>query len=597
MNNPLLPLIIAPGIVKDYTDYASEGRWVDGNLVRFRGPYPEKIGGWESETDYTLLGKSRSVLLWRMLDQTDNIAIGTHSHLYLIQAGIQYDITPLRATTDPMANNSFATVNTSATVTVTDVAHGAVAGDYVFFSGVSVFNNVTIAGEYLVQTAATADIFTITAGTTANATGAGGGAAAIVNYLISTGNENATGGVGWGAGTYSRGGYGSAVTGDVDMTVWSLDNWGEDLVATPTGGGVYTWDASVGVGTRAALLTNAPDSAQFVRTNPDIRHMSAYGAHTGSVADPMNVRWCDQDDNTVWASTATNTAGSFRLSHGGQIISTIDSRGGTFIFTDTSLYLQAYSRPPFIFNFQLLAHDISILGQNSIIEKDGIVYWMGEDCFCLYNGRVVQIKSPVRRYVFDNINKTHAAKSFIGINEKFQEIWYFYPDGANEEPNRYVAFNYGNTSPDVWLIGALTRTCWADSQLFIDTPLAIGSDGTFYYHETGVDNDASAINPYIESGVIQLKEQEGGVGGSLMLMDRFIPDATVTGNMKLTLSLAKFPQDTETTKGPYTITPTTSKVSLRARARQLRIKLESDAVGDKWTLGQPRYRLTKSGGR
>ena len=596
MNNPLLPLVIAPGIVKDYTDYASEGRWVDGNLVRFRGSYPEKIGGWESETDYTLLGKGRSILLWRMLDQTDNIAIGTHSHLYLIQAGTQYDITPLRATTNPMANNSFATVNTSTTVTVTDTAHGAVDGDYVVFSGVAVFNNVTIAGEYLVG-GATTNTFTITAGTAANATGAGGGAAAVAEYLLPTGNENSTGGLSWGAGTYSRGGYGSAVTGDVSLTVWSLSTWGEDLVATPTGGGIYTWDASGGTGTRAALLTNAPASAQFTRTNPDIRHMSAYGAHTGSAADPMNIRWCDQDDNTVWAATATNTAGSYRLTHGGKIVASIDSRGGTYIFTDTSLYLQAYSRPPFIFNFQMLAHNITILGQKSIIEKDGIVYWMGKDCFCLYNGRVIQINSPVRRFVFDNINRDHVTKSFIGVNEKFQEIWFFYPDGANEEPNRYVAFNYGNANPDVWAVGALTRTAWADAQLFIDTPIAVGSDGVFYYHETGVNDDVSAINPYIQSGVIQLKEQEGGVGGSLMLMDRFIPDATVTGNMKLTLSLAKFPQDTETTKGPYTITPTTSKVSLRARARQLRIKLESDAVGDKWTLGQPRYRITKSGDR
>jgi len=666
----LTPLLIKPGIVKDYTDYSMSDRWIDGGFVRFRGPFPEKIGGWSKSNSISgILGIARSLEIWRQIDFADNIAIGTHSHVQLVNRGTVYDITPLRKTTDPAGTDPLAT-NSNTTITVTDTSHGAEIDDYVtitggvisaitqanpgvvtatahgfsngdvvFFEDVEgmselngnsytlanitantmellgtdtsafgaysssgfvnqIVDGVSVRGHFPITGVVDANNFEIQTAATATGSTSFGGTQVKIEYNISTGNENTIGAGGWGAGTYGRGGYGSSVQTAVNLTTWAMSVWGEDLVVNGVGGPIYYWDATTGAGVRSAVLSNAPATSRFIKADSDNRHLLVYGAHDGAVDDPMLVAWCDQNVITTWAPTIINSAGDYRLTMGGKIITAISSRSATLIFTDTSLYNQAYTGPPFTFRFNMLADNISIIGPNALTERDEIIYWMGNNQFYAYDGRVNVLPSSVRRYVFDNINRDAQEKCFLGVNRKYEEIWFFYPRGAATEPSDYVIYNYSDPQQQVWSIGTLERTVWHDSSLFVSTPIAIASDGTFYNHESGQDNDTTALTSYVESGAIEISNPETGKGGSLMLVDRLIPDATVTGNMKVTIYTKKYPQSAEeVVKGPYTIEPTTEKVSFRAKGRQTRIRLESDDLGVDWTMGLPRLRVKPSGKR
>ena len=599
MPSKLIPLKLPPGIIKDWTEYSAEGRYSNGERVRFMEDLPEKIGGWVANAVKSVTGVPRSILPWKDLSENNIIAIGTHSHLYVLFQGTLSDITPLRKTSSNVSN-CFTVTDESTTVTVTDSSHGATTGDYVTISSSAAVGGITPDGNYEI-TVTNSNVYTIVHSTAATSGATGGGGATDIAYAIAPGAPDSSGGLGWGAGPWGGSTWNTTrVIGlgvAVDLSYWSLSNWGEDLIATFRNDKTYLWDASSGVGTRAAVLTNAPITAKFTAISMEARHVLAYGAYTGSANNPMNIAWTDQGTNTTWAATATNTAGEFQLTRGTRIEAYAHTRTQTLIWTDTSLYAQTYSGQPYIFNFKLLSEDTTILSQTSAIDIDGVTYWFGSNNFYVYNGQVQALQSPVRRWVFDNINRDVAGKSFVGVNKEFQEIWFFYPRGTATEPSHYATYHYGDPQKVIWHIGALPRTCWQDAEKFLEKPIAYDSSGIYYDHENGFDDNASAMNPSLETGVLELTGT-GGEGSSLLLIDKVIPDAVTGGDYTLEIISKKYPNSTEeTTKGPFTITATTEKISLRAKGRQARLKWADTGVGYSWKLGTPRLQIKQVGER
>lgn len=623
-----------PGIVKDITEYSAGKNgpyWVDGENVRFRNGYPTKIGGWikddiygltaADEVDYsagsevTLIGIARNLNFWRSLsDGEDYMAVGTHNHLFILENEALFDITPLRATATNINSNPFATVNGSTTVTVTDTAHGASDGDYVRFKQATATNGITadtLNRYYGYQLALVdANTYTIEVPTAATGTGSGGGSGVDAEYLVGNagglGTQTAAAALGWGAGGWGDDTWGtprSTTSSSVvlENSQWSLALWGEDLIALVRNGALYYWDTSTGTGSRAVLVSSlggasaVPAESRIAIVSFPDRHLVCGGTTPlgGSDIDPMLVRWSDQEDFKNWTPSATNTAGDQRLEVGTKIVGMISTRDETFISTDEAVYGMNFVGPPFTFSFRLVGTNCGAIGKNTLMNVDGDVYWMGKTNFFLYNGTVNEIPCSVRYFVFDRMQKDFADKNFAAHNKEFNEVTWFYVSTANTaasdpEPDSYVTYNYEDGS---WSVGVLDRTCWFDSFGFRKRPFAFSPDGELYEHETGTDADGSALTAYIETSPLEIS----GAGDSLMLVDKIIPDATIAGNLDVTVETKKYPNSTAVTKGPFTISQNSTKVSMRARGRQMSVKLESNDVGDSWSLGDFRVNARQDG--
>lgn len=686
-----------PGIVKDITEYSAGKNgpfWVDGNLVRFKNGYPTKIGGWVNDPilklnsagtitsdTTTLQGIARKMVFWRAnSDGEDRIGVGTHNHLYIVENGALYDITPLRDSTDQATATSealdnsetgidvvsvtglktagsviigteiisytgissltltgctrgassttaaahdsgavvtqvliapIATVDESTTLTITDSGHGAKVGDFVVFRGAVAVGGITAeninrqAGYQI--TAVATNTFTITSPTAATSTvSAGGGNAIAIDYLIGIsaglGSQSASPALGWGAGSWGESTWGtpraeSSADVSLENSSWNLNLWGEDLIAAIRNGAIYYWDTSGGIGNRASLVSTIADAAgvpSIVRTTtisfPD-RHFIAggcqeYAVGGGGDVDPMLVRWSDQEDFTVFGPTALNTAGDQRLQIGTKIVAMVSSREETIISTDEAIYGMTFVGAPFIFSFRLLATDSGAAGLNTMINIDGDVYWMGRRNFFSYNGVVKELVCPVQYFVFDRMQTNFIDKTVVGHNKKFKEITWFYVSNDNSagtinpEPDSYVTYNYVENA---WSIGSMDRTVWSDSFGARDVPFAFDPNGLLYNHETGTSDNGSAMNSFIESSPREMTQN----GENLFMVDKVIPDVTMTSNTNLYFNLnsRKYPNATEVVKGPFTITSTTQKVSTRAKGRQMAMKIYSTGTTDSWSIG------------
>tara|TARA_R110000851_G_scaffold3093_1_gene12511 strand:+ start:888 stop:2918 length:2031 start_codon:yes stop_codon:yes gene_type:complete len=388
---------------------------------------------------------------------------------------------------------------------------------------------------------------------------------------------------GWGFGVTASE---SNVTLEADL--WSLSLWGEDLIATRRNGKSYLWDATTPT-TRAAVISNAPTISKLSLVSVPDRHMVCFGATPDNTAeDPLLVRWSDQEDFTTWTPAAANTAGSQRLQQGSKIVAAVQTRDQILVFTDDALYGMQFQGPPFTFSFRILGTGGAPLSQNSVANVNGTVYWMGSEHFYLYDGSVKVLPSPVRDHVFDSMENTLDDSVYSGINRSFTEIWWFYTADGGTSANRYVCVNYKTNE---WHFGSLDRSVWLDDSSWLTSPIAINSNGTLYYHENGFDDDGAAITSSVESGAFEIPE----TGDKLLLVDRMIPDSTVSGNLSVTLFVSKYPGGTETTKGPFPLTENTEKISLRGRGRQFRIKVESTGIQDYWKWGIPRVEIKSDG--
>lgn len=602
MTKTTTPLEIAPGFYTESTDRGARGRWKDGNKVRFQNGLPEKLGGWVTSKSagaaIQFTGKTRAIHDWVALDGTRYAAFGTHKKLYLVSNAVKYDITPIRSS-GTLANNPFTTTSGLTTVAVTHVAHGASAGDYVTYSGASTFNGVTITGEYSITSITDADHYVITHSVAASGTGAGGGAAVTYAYQISIGSEYSSSALGFGYGGfgldsgYGGSGYGTARTSEVttvEARIWSLDNWGEDLMATYQDGRIYTWDKTNGPTTRAILVTNSPTTNRRILVSTEDRHLVSFGAHDGSASDPMLVRWTTQEDFTDWTPTATNSAGDKRLDHGSRIIGAIKSRNDIIIFTDKALYAMRFVGGNDVFGFTPLGASVAMDGPNAAIDINGNIFFKGPRDFYAYDGAIRPMSCDVRSYVFNDINKTQSRQVYAAVNRLKSEVMWLYPSASSQELDRYVIFNYAEK---LWYYGTMDRTAFADTSPFYDLPYAVDASGYLYKHELGTDDNTSAMTAYVESYDVEI-----GNGTNMMEIDEAIPDFdSLTGDVAVLFKGRRYPQATQYENGPFTVTSSTERFNPRMKARQIAIRVTSDSVGDAWRMGPWRLRTMPHGKR
>ena len=612
-----------PGIYREGTAYSAEGGWFDCNLIRFREGRVEKFGGWQKLTDSTYLGTARALHNWISLGGNKYLGIGTHLKYYIKDGTAFADVTPIRKTTTNAA--TFAATDGSSTVTVTDASHGAVNGDFVTFSeAVSLGGLVTAAvlnQEYQIDLVTGSNTYTITAkdtsGTTvtANSSDSGnGGSATDAVYQINTGLDVYVQSTGYGVGTWGASGWGSATSlgGNNQLRLWTHDNFGENLIINPRGGGLYRWLENNGTGTRAVQLSDitganlVPTVGLQVITSEVDRHLIVLGAdpisgsaRTGSI-DPMLVAFSDQENELDFEPVITNTAGSVRLSSGSSIVGGVKARQEVVIFTDTSVYSMQFVGAPLTFALNLINEASGLIGPKAAITSSGGVFFMGYGNFYLYNGTVQELPCSVHNYVFGDINTGQAYKIQAFTNSEHNEVGWFYPSSSSDEIDRYVIYN---TQQGVWYYGQLVRTVWLDSG--VESFPQATNGGYLYQQEIGFDADGSAMtNVYVESGDFDIGDGDRFTQISSIIPDiKFIQDAN-SGSVNVVTKVRNYPGDSLTTEATSEVSSSTQKVNLRARGRQAVVRFESndDATDDGnlsigWRLGETRMDVKTDGRR
>jgi len=587
---PFIALRFKPGVNRDQTNYSNEGGWYECDKVRFLSGFPQKIGGWLKQTPNTFLGTCRQLFNYVTTFGDNLLAVGTNLKLYLEAGGYFYDITPLQATT-AAGDVTFAAVNGSSTVTVSDTGNPAQVGNYVQFTGaVSLGGNVTAAilnvnQGFEIATVINANAYTIVVPVTANASDSGnGGASVIGKYQINAGTAGGTFGYGWGTDTWGRLEWGLGGTTPVALqgSDWWYDNFDNDLVANIRDGAIYYWERGSSVNPGVALQTNAillstkatadgynpnavPTKAMQVLVSQNDKHLLAFGSvpfGSTSVADfdPLLIRWADQDNPSQWTPTPTNSAGFIRVSRGSRIVRALPTRQEILVWTESHLY-----------SFQFLG------------------------------------TCTLRQFVYQDINYSQADTIISGTNEGWNEVWWMYPSSDVGYPNRYVIYNYLER---IWYYGNIDRTAWLDSPLR-EYPMAVntpsGSNtGVLYDQENGLDDDGAPIAAYIQSSDFDIAD-----GEQFMLTRRMLPDVnfakSTAAQPEVTIQLRprNFPgsgfQSVGTTDSKPVIETAvdvyTEQVFIRARARQMALKISSEDLGVNWQLGVPRLDARVDGKR
>ena len=616
---PLQKTLFKSGVNRENTRYTIECGWYECDKIRFRQGSPEKLGGWRPFSLNRFLGTCRSLWNWITLGNLNLIGIGTHLKFYISRGGAFFDVTPIRGTASLV--DPFTAVAGSTTLTVADVAHGCITGDYVTFSGaVGLGGNVsaTVLNKEYAVTVIDDDSYSITMAVTANATDAtnspGGGGAVSAAYQVSVGPEIQIPLNGWGAGPWGYGPWGIGTTTNESLRIWNQTNFGEDLLYGPRGGGIYYWDATTTVNARGVDLTTLGDADTPLFQNGIIvsdaaRTVLVFGTNDYGFTeiDPMLIRWSAQEDPFTWTPAITNQAGSVRLSHGSQIVAQVQTRQEIVVFTDQAVYSLQYAGPPIVWSAQLLGDNISIISPNSAIMASGVVYWMGVDKFYIYDGRVQTLDCDLRRFVFEDLNKSQSMQIFCGTNEGFNEVWWFYPSAGSTVVDRYVIFNYAE---HVWYYGTIGRTAWLDSGT-LPTPIAASYARTIVSHEVGVDDNTTGVPTAMEA-YISSAEFDIGDGHNLGFVWRILPDLTFSGSTsntaQATMTLyplqnsgsgAGTPKSGTILRGTsYDITEEfTGQIFTRVRGRQMIFKMASTQLGTNWQLGAPRIDIRPDGRR
>ncbi len=603
-----------PGINKELTSYANEGGWLDSDKIRFRYGKPEKIGGWSKNSTNSFLGTCRALHTYKTSTLASYNALGTHLKWYVQEGNSFYDITPVDNTT-AAGDVTFTATSGSTTLTVNDTSHNANPGDFVIFSGAAtVGGNVTASvlnQEYQIQSTTT-NTYTITLAQASNHSGSGGGSNTVGTYLYGSGLDVFVSGSGWGAGAWGSGTWGSTSPVAVfsQLRLWSIDNFGEDLVAVPRGGPLFVWQVANGVATRAVLASsvagasNCPISAFQIMTSDVDRHLIALGCNPigSSTVDPLFVRWSDSENMFDWTPSATNSAGGVKLSSGSQIIGAVQTRQETLVFTDASVFSMRFVGSPFYFSFNEIARGIGMIAPKAGVAVGGQVFFMDDGAFYRATGNIERINCTVLDHIFSNINKSQRFKIFAGHNQTHNEVIWFYPSASSNEIDRYVTYNYAEK---VWSVGTtadnFTRTAWNQAPL-LDFPLATGKlDNTnnnyIYNHETGNTADGTAFNAYIESADIDLDPD----GESFMFVNKVIPDIEFLGSsnsndtVNLTLKGRRYPAETRSTLSTIALTPSTQFTNTRGRTRQVSVRIENNGGDFGWRLGDSRFDIKTDG--
>ncbi len=704
---PLTKLQFKPGINRETTSYSNEGGWFDGDKIRFRMGFPEKIGGWIKNSGSAFLGTCRALHAWVALSGEKYIGVGTTLKYYISEGGTYHDITPLRVASSSVtfaggadtlngaitnsaqsitlnsasgfptgggriligseqityggvssatltgcergvngttaAAHSDSAAVTCCTISVTDADnHGALENDFVTFTNAASLGGVITANvlnqEYQVTHVVSATVFQIEARSVASIesitttsglnptfvfantsdTGNGGGSS-VGAYQVNTGLDTSVGGTGWGAGTWGRGTWDSASTlsaGGSTLRIWSHDNFGEDLLINVRDEGIFYWDKTNGLTTRAVSLAslgvatdNIPTIAKQVLVSDKDRHIIAFGCDPETAIgtqDPLLIRFGSQESLTDWSAKATNTAGDLRIGSGSEIVTAVETRQQVLVFTDVSLHAMQFLGPPFTFGINTVSENITTASPLCAIAVNDNVFWMGREEFYVYAGAVNKLPCTVKDFVFSNFNEQQIQKVTAANNSSFSEIWWFYPSASSDENDRYVVFNY---EQNVWYFGTLDRTVWIDRG--VDAlPIAASPDHYLYVHESGFDDGstvpASPIAANIESSQIDL-----GDGDQFAFLSRIIPDITFrdstanTPTATFTLGVRNFPggkyletdADVVDKTASTPVEQFTKEVRTRLRGRSFNLKVESTGTETTWRLGTPRVEVRPDGRR
>ena len=771
---PLKKLEFRPGLNREGTDYANEGGWYDGNKIRFRSGFPEKIGGWVRVANNNFLGIARALCNWIDLGGSNYLGVGTNWKYYIEYGSAFYDITPIRSIVDPVTadpfSTAFSTLNAELTVdaitlvltsgasfpdslgvlkidselifytsktgdtlsglirgyqgttpavhyigadvassiiTVHNPAHGAIQNDFVTYdgaTGVDAFTAAQINIEHQVYAVIDSNYYTINMATTAhlelsvafndpliyvdnylgfastgvirindeliaytsfvNNTFSGltrgyggtiaashtigaivsnelystsaatnGGAVTIATYQITTGLNVYTLGTGWGTGTWGRGGWGTAFSAGIgqQLRLWTNDNFGADLVLAPRGGEIYYWEDALGINVKAVSLSYlatfkgfdgnyVPVATNQVVTSAIQKFVIAFGANSyipGDPATPFNpmlVRWSDQLNPFQWIPDITNQSGEFALTNGSFIIGARATRQEILIWTDSALYSMQYIGTPYVWGFNILLDNTSIMSPNAMVTANNVTYWMGTDKFYMYSGRVETLPCSLRQYVFDDLNNDQAYQVFSGSNEGYNEVWWFYVSNSSQgtDIDKYVIYNYLDR---VWYYGSMSRTAWLDTGTR-KYPIAASYNNRVLYHEASVD-DVAGITPEPINAYVQSSDFDIGDGHNFGFVWRILPDVNFNGsnvnqpsvtmtvkprqNSGTPYGVANSPtvtsNDNFATKNVYNIQEFTGQVYTRLRGRQLSFRIESTGLGVSWQLGMPRIDIRSDGRR
>lgn len=599
-----MKLQFRPGINRDITWYSNEGGWYDCDKVRFRNNKPQPLLGWTRLINSTFLGRCRTLHPWVTLAGNKQVAAGTSRKYYIIYNGAYYDITPVRASAT--LTNPFAATNGSATLTVSDVAHGALAGDFVTFSGATGLGGNVTAGvlnaQYQVATVLSADSYTVELSVTANATdaaGSPGGGTVTAAYQLNRDTTN--------------------------ERMWEQDNYGEDLIFNVRDGGIYYWDASAvsPLTQRGVALsslpgaTTTPTIAKQVLISDRDRHVIAFGCDDEfsiGTQDPMLIRFSSQESLTDWASTATNTAGSLRLGSGSEIVCAVETRQQTLVFTDTTLYAMQYLGPPFTFGVNAISEGITIISPNAAVAVGDQVFWMGVNSFYVYNGGVSVLPCTVKDVVFGEafINRAKSHLVVSGVNSAYSEVWWFYPSLFSTDNDRYVIYNYEEGS---WYYGSMRRSAWVDRGIF-DYPIAAGwlpgQDAYFYEHEKGFTNGETSPATAVSSSLIS-SPMEIGDGDQYLFLSRMVPDVDLTLSLvgeasryvEVGLQVTDYPREGSSALeyqryyDPNNVStpPYSGQLFYRQRGRMVTFGIRNSVANVFWRLGDTRIDVRTDGRR
>jgi hypothetical protein len=640
---PLTNVQIRPGLNKTETPTGSEGQWIDSDFIRFRYGQPEKIGGYVAIGQETIAGPARAIHSWTDLEGRKYAAIGTSKALYIYYEDAFYDITPLAtAITSATFTSSFS----SNIVTVNKVSHGLIVGEYITLSAVTIPGTSSLVAAdftsftFEILTVPNDDSFTIQIQTTETGTPMSSTGSATINPYEEIGPTIQTYGYGWGTSTWGTVAWGIGSTSSsviLDPGNWSLDNFGQQLIATIKNGKTFVWDpgtTSPLLTTRATVMTGAPTASIITIVSDRDRHVVHFGTETTigdpTSQDPMFIRFSDQEDYEIYEPTSVNTAGTFRLDTGNKIVAAVSGKDYNLILTDTAAYTMQFVGPPFTFSIRQVGSNCGCIGQHAAVYADGAVFWMGTGGgFFKFDGTVKLLPSLVEDFVFattgDNLGVNYASNEIIygEHNSLFNEIIWFYPSGKplnspSVQNNRSVVYNYVE---NVWSVMSLSRSSYEDASTY-DKPYATEYNATaipsatnlsgatntfgasvFYEHETGVNEvelngTQNAIPAYIQSGDFDIALE--GDGEYLMRISRFFPDfKNLEGNAIITIFLKDFPTEAGASSllGPFTINSNTQKVDTRARGRFANLKIENVGINENWRFGTFRADVNPDGRR
>ena len=635
---PLQKLQFRPGLNREGTDYSNEGGWYDGDKIRFRSGFPEKIGGWARLSGEQVIGLARSLWNWVTLDGSNYLGVGTSKKYYIEQGGFFNNVTPIVHTSANIAapDGPFTATTGSTSLTIVDSSYNPSAGDYVIITGAaSLGGNITapvLNTTFTVTSVVNATAYTLTLPVAANASDTGeGGATVKIEYEYPVGLDVAVAGTGWGSGPWSRSTWGSAFSGGVQdqLRLWSNDNYGQDLVLAPRGGPIFYWEAANGITVRAKYLSDLANAAtysgQFVPTETNQvvasaiqRFVIAFGSNPydptdpDTPFDPLLVRWSDQENPYEWVPDVTNQSGEFKLSNGSYITCAESTRQEILVWTDSAIYSMQYLGPPYVWGFQILMDNISIISPNAAVTVNNITYWMGVDKFFSYSGRVETLPCSIWQYVFNDINTDQGFQVFAGSNERYSEVWWFYCSNDSDAVDKYVIYNYLER---VWYYGTMARTAWLDSPLR-SYPMAADYNNRILYHEAAVD-DVAGETPVPINAYVQSSDFDIGDGHNFGFVWRILPDVNFNGSNvnqpQVTMTVkprrnsgtpygaadnpAVISSDNFSTSGVYNIQEFTGQVYTRLRGRQLAFRIESTTLGVSWQLGSPRIDIRNDGRR